>query len=160
MAAMVLTAAAPALAHEVFPEQSIGSTDHNKDNMGVHQFYWPTANPVALPVRSSAKALETIGGVDFRTAVGAPIYAAADGTVVSAGPAGVAIHHGKGVRSLYSELRYLNVKVGQQVRAQHVLGHVSPAQGGGQAYFHFQVAEGTRLVDPMDFLPAVDPDAE
>ncbi|MFN3431841.1 MAG: peptidoglycan DD-metalloendopeptidase family protein, partial [Candidatus Sericytochromatia bacterium] len=73
---------------------------------------------------------------------------------------GVVIHHGRGIRSTYTELRLVKVAVGQQVRSQDVLGQVKPAQGGGQAYFHFQVAEGTRLVDPMDFLPAVDPNAE
>src|SRR5690242_11446209 len=92
LVAMVLTASAPALAHDVHPEQSIGTTDRRENN-GIQQFEWPTDSPVALPVRSSAKALETIGGVDFRTAVGAPVYAAADGTVVSVGPAGVVIHH-------------------------------------------------------------------
>jgi murein DD-endopeptidase MepM/ murein hydrolase activator NlpD len=159
MVAMVLTASAPALAHDVYPDQSIGATDRRENN-GIQQFDWPTDSPVALPVRSSAKALETIGGVDFRTAVGAPVYAVADGTVVSVGPAGVVIHHGKGIRSTYTELRHVKVAIGQHVRVHEVIGQVKPARDGGQAYFHFQVAEGTRLVDPMDFLPAVDPNAE
>jgi hypothetical protein len=33
-------------------------------------------------------------------------------------------------------------------------------RGWEKAHFHFAVSEGTRLVDPMDFLPAVDPNAE
>lgn len=149
----------PALSHDLHPELSIGSTDRT-ENTGVHQFDWPTDSPVALPVRSSAKALETIGGVDFRTAIGAPIYAVADGVVISAGPSGVVVHHGKNLRSTYTHIRQVQVTPGQKVVRRDLLGSVVAPRGWEKAHFHFAVNEGARLVDPMDFLPAVDPNAE
>lgn len=156
---LILAVALPAMARELHPDQSIGSTDRRENN-GIHQFDWPTDSPVDLPVRSSAKALETIGGVEFRTAVGAPIYAVADGTVISTGPAGVVVYHGKDIRSTYSQIRRVQVSVGQKVVRRDVLGEVVAPRGWDKPYFFFQVNQGSRLVDPMDFLPAVDPKAE
>lgn len=157
---LLLVAMSPASAHELRPELSVGATD-NRENSGIHQFDWPTDSPVALPVRSSAKALPTLGGVDFRTAVDAPVYAAAGGTVISAGPEGVVVHHGKNLRSSYSHIRHLKVSVGQKVQVRDVLGHVDAPKGRlEQAHFHFSVNQGSQLVNPVDYLPAVDPLAE
>ncbi|MDB5097736.1 MAG: hypothetical protein JWM80_2157, partial [Cyanobacteria bacterium RYN_339] len=49
---------------------------------------------------------------------------------------------------------------GQVVNRGDVIGNVSAPLQGEQAHFHFQVRQGRRVVNPLDFLPAVDPLAE
>ncbi len=59
-------------------------------------------------------------GLEYATAPGTPVRAAADGTVVFAGPVAGALHvtveHADGVRTSYSYLATLQVRRGQRVR--------------------------------------------
>src|SRR5690606_10174309 len=65
-------------------------------------------------------------GVDYQTAVGAPVAAAAAGRVVFAGRVGAALHvtvlHPDGLRTSYSFLASTAVRPGQQVEGGDVVG--------------------------------------
>jgi hypothetical protein len=65
-------------------------------------------------------------GIDYRTVVGAPVAAAADGEVTFAGPVAGALHvtvaHGDGLRTTASFLADVAVGPGQRVRAGDLLG--------------------------------------
>jgi hypothetical protein len=116
-------------------------------------------------------------GQDFGAPAGTPITAAADGTVVAAGPAGgfgqwIVIDHrldGRLVSSVYGHMWPADVGVseGEQVRAgQHIARVGSNGQSTGP-HLHFEVWEGGRLaggraVDPMPLLsePAAQPEPE
>ena len=79
-------------------------------------------------------------GIDFRAARGTPVYAIADGKVITAfdkwkpkdGKAGgndIIIDHGNGVASGYMHLSKLNVKAGDQIKAGKLIGYTGDTGG-------------------------------
>ncbi len=93
-------------------------------------------------------------GVDFAATPGTPVRAANDGTVSFAGSVAGALHvvvaHEGGIRTSYSFLASIDVRVGQTVTRGQVVGR---AGGSGDAHgpgiLHFGVRVGDRYVDPM-----------
>ena len=85
-------------------------------------------------------------GVDYGTAPGTPVRAAADGEVVFAGAVGGSLHvvvlHPDGVRTTYAFLRTITVTRGQAVVAGQVVGTTA-----GQ--LHFGARVGDRYIDPL-----------
>lgn len=96
-------------------------------------------------------------GVDFGAPMGAPIYAATDGVVVSAGWRGgyglaVVVDHGGGVATLYAHSSRLNVAPGQRVsRGQVIAATGSTGQSTGP-HLHFEVRVNGQPRDPMPYL--------
>lgn len=96
-------------------------------------------------------------GVDFGAPMGASIYAATDGTVVSAGWRGgyglaVVVDHGGGVATLYAHASRLNVSPGQRVsRGQVIAATGSTGQSTGP-HLHFEVRVNGQPRDPMPYL--------
>jgi hypothetical protein len=94
-------------------------------------------------------------GVDFRTEPGAPVRAAADGTVVFAGQVGASRHvvvlHPDGLRTSYSFLVSVEVARGDHVRRGDVVGHAGHE-------LHFGVRAGERYLDPEPLLAGAEPD--
>ena len=96
-------------------------------------------------------------GVDFRAAIGTPIYASNDGVVVLskdryyAGNS-VVLDHGEGVYSVYYHLSERGLKVGDFVRKGEKVGlsGVSGRVTGPHLHFGFMV-QGIP-VDPYDFM--------
>jgi len=96
-------------------------------------------------------------GWDFALDVGAPVVAAADGTVIWAGasndgcgwPAlGVILDHGNGYRTLYWHLSRVDVEVGRQLRRGEVLG-LGGASGCAEGpHLHLAVYYLGRQTDP------------
>ncbi|MDB5099413.1 MAG: hypothetical protein JWM80_3834, partial [Cyanobacteria bacterium RYN_339] len=106
--AMLLAAACPATA--AIPQATLGGGVIDRgENDGVQQFGWPTDSPAALPARSSAKPIDAPGGVDFLAVAGSPVYAAANGEVLSTGPAGIVVTHGNRLTSIYTLIGQLKV---------------------------------------------------
>lgn len=99
-------------------------------------------------------------GTDFRAAMKTPIKASNDGIVVIArnryyAGGSVVIDHGEGIYSLYYHLSKIDVKVGQRVRQDEVVG-LSGATGrvtGPHLHFGFMV-QGVQ-VDPLDFIAKI-----
>ncbi len=94
-------------------------------------------------------------GVDFAEVAGAPVRAAASGQVVYAGwhPGGwgylVALAHGRGLRTMYAHLSYVNVRLGQLVRVGAEIGHVGSTGRSTGPHLHFEARLRGAAIDPV-----------
>jgi hypothetical protein len=93
-------------------------------------------------------------GVDFAATAGVSVRAANDGTVSFAGDVAGSLHvvvaHDGGIRTSYSFLTRVDVRVGQLVRRGQVVGAAGGVgDGHGAGVLHFGVRIGDRYVDPM-----------
>jgi len=95
-------------------------------------------------------------GYDLASTAGAPIQAAAAGRVLFDGDLGiygncVILDHGLGIRSLYGHLRRLDVKAGQRVAQDAVLGRSDSTGLAGGDHLHFAILVGGTYVDPKEW---------
>lgn len=96
-------------------------------------------------------------GIDLAAGYGAPIFAADDGVVVSAGNRGgygqtVIINHGGGLSTLYAHQSRVAVRGGQQVSRGQVIGYEGATGAVTGAHLHFEVRVGGQHRDPMPYL--------
>jgi murein DD-endopeptidase MepM/ murein hydrolase activator NlpD len=96
-------------------------------------------------------------GLDYCGQVGDPIYAAAPGVVVFAGPLTVRgnatmIDHGLGVFTGYMHQSDLLVKVGDRVEQGQLIGRVGNTGRVEGPHLHFEVLVGGVPVNPLDWL--------
>jgi hypothetical protein len=108
------------------------------------------------------------GGADFDAREGAPVYAAADGTVVLvadqffAGQA-IFVDHGDGLVSQYFHLSEIQVSAGQAVRRGERIGAVGSTGRATGPHLHFGTRFRGARVDPLLLLgpaaavPCLDP---
>jgi murein DD-endopeptidase MepM/ murein hydrolase activator NlpD len=107
-------------------------------------------------------------GVEFNNAAGTPVYAAADGLVVFAGPAEggantVAIRHDRGweeqhVFTTYYHNTRLEVRLGQRVRAGELIARVGNTGRATNDHLHFEVhvapaTDSAAIVNPAERFP-------
>lgn len=98
-------------------------------------------------------------GIDFKGAIGSPIFAAAGGRVTFAGPKSgygnaIEITHGNGMLTRYAHLSRIGVKVGQQVAAGSTIGGLGSTGRSTGPHLHFEVRINDRAVNPRPFLEA------
>ena len=96
-------------------------------------------------------------GLDFRGPYGAPIYAAAKGTVSYVGwKSGygktVEIDHGNGLMTRYAHMSSFNATPGQTVAAGAFIGGIGSTGRSTGPHLHFEVRINDRAVDPRPFL--------
>ena len=96
-------------------------------------------------------------GLDFAAPLGTPVHAAMSGVVVSAGAFGgygdqVLLQHGDGSRTRYGHLSRIDVRVGQTVRVDQVIGAVGSTGVSTGAHLHFEVILRSGPVDPAPWL--------
>ncbi|MEO0643334.1 MAG: peptidoglycan DD-metalloendopeptidase family protein [Pseudomonadota bacterium] len=96
-------------------------------------------------------------GIDFRGAMGSPIYAAAPGTVVYAGWRGgygrlIEIRHDNGMVTRYAHLSRLDAEVGETVAAGETIGGLGSSGRSTGPHLHFEVRINNRAVNPRPFL--------
>lgn len=96
-------------------------------------------------------------GIDFAAATGTPIYAAASGTVVSAGYAGNAgnllvINHGGGLATYYMHCSKIYVSAGQSVTKGQNVAAVGTTGNSTGPHLHFQVMLNGTPVNPANYL--------
>jgi hypothetical protein len=91
-------------------------------------------------------------GIDYATAPGTPVRAAADGEVVFAGQVGGDLHvvvlHADGIRTSYSFLRTIAAHRGDRVRQGQAVGTAGDA-------LHFGARAGDTYIDPRLLFGAV-----
>ncbi len=93
-------------------------------------------------------------GVDFGVPPGTPVHAAADGVVVHAGWLGaygnaVIIDHGGGISTLYGHNSYVDVRVGQSVKAGDLISHSGSTGYSTGPHVHFEKRVNGNPVAPF-----------
>jgi len=106
------------------------------------------------PVHDRVQAHE---GIDISAPVGTPIRAAGRGRVIHAGPmAGygllVEIDHGFGMTTVYAHASRIHVRVGQEVERGDVIAQVGATGVATSPHLHYEVRQGGRSLNPMDFI--------
>jgi murein DD-endopeptidase MepM/ murein hydrolase activator NlpD len=96
-------------------------------------------------------------GLDISTDRGQPVYATADATVQTAGPAGaygnmVALDHGFGLVTRYAHLQRVLVKPGDGVRRGEVIGLAGSTGRSTGDHVHYEVLANGRTLNPLRFL--------
>lgn len=96
-------------------------------------------------------------GLDFKGPYGAPIYAAAAGTVSFVGGKQgyghtVEIDHGNGLMTRYAHMSAFRAQVGQRVAAGDVIGAIGNSGRSTGPHLHFEVRIHDNAVNPRPFL--------
>jgi murein DD-endopeptidase MepM/ murein hydrolase activator NlpD len=96
-------------------------------------------------------------GLDFKAGFGAPIYAAAKGTVSFVGRKSgygnvVEVSHGNGLMTRYAHMSAFRAKVGQEVAAGDVIGAIGSTGRSTGPHLHFEVRLNDRALNPRPFL--------
>lgn len=99
-------------------------------------------------------------GLDFRGPVGAPILAAAAGTVSFTGVKQgygncVEISHGNGLLTRYAHMSRIEARVGEVIEPGKVIGAIGSTGRSTGPHLHFEVRIADRPVDPRPFLEAM-----
>ncbi|WP_254913021.1 M23 family metallopeptidase [Novosphingobium sp. B 225] len=99
-------------------------------------------------------------GLDFKGPHGAPIYAAARGTVSFVGQRSgygncVEIDHGNGLVTRYAHMSGFRTVVGKVVKPGEQIGLIGSTGRSTGPHLHFEVRLGDRPVNPRPFLEAV-----
>jgi murein DD-endopeptidase MepM/ murein hydrolase activator NlpD len=98
-------------------------------------------------------------GLDFRGAVGSPIYAAAKGRVSYVGwqqgyGKTVEVTHGNGIMTRYAHLSRFDVKPGQTIEAGDRIAGMGNTGRSTGPHLHFEVRINDRAINPRPFLEA------
>ena len=98
-------------------------------------------------------------GVDMAGPMGEPIYAAANGVVVTAGRTGgygnmVEINHGKGMATRYGHLSAILVHPGQKVHQGEEIARMGSTGRSTGTHLHFEVRVDGQAVNPRPYLDA------
>jgi len=96
-------------------------------------------------------------GIDIGASAGAPILAATDGAVASAGSLGgygnaTVIEHGGGMATLYGHQSAILVSPGDRVTAGEVIGRVGCTGACTGPHLHFEVRIDGEPVNPVPYL--------
>lgn len=97
-------------------------------------------------------------GIDIANAVGTPILAVMDGTVIDSGPASgfgnwIRIRHDDGAISVYGHMATLDVAVGQRVTAGQKIAGMGSLGFSTGSHLHFEIhPDGNAPVDPVPWL--------
>ncbi|MBB1494461.1 M23 family metallopeptidase [Propioniciclava sp. MC1683] len=133
------------------------------------KFFWPTEGEISSPwgmrLHPILRYTRLHGGADIGGAVGAPIYAVADGVVTKAaqgynGGSGnnVRIDHGQmdgqNIETSYLHMNSISVSDGQKVKKGQQIGTVGNTGLSTAPHLHFSVYVNGANSDPAPFLYA------
>jgi len=96
-------------------------------------------------------------GLDISTDKGQPVYATADGTIVSAAFTGeygnlIVMDHGFGLRTRYGHLSGFAAKPGQTIRRGAVIGYVGATGRATGSHLHYEILANGQLINPLKIL--------
>lgn len=102
-------------------------------------------------------------GIDIGAKMGTPVVAAWSGIVTKTGKGGkggwaVHIEHAKGFNTYYAHLKSRPVvSVGEEVEQGQIVGYVGMSGNakGTTPHLHFEVHNGTKLVNPLSYLSSM-----
>ena len=123
----------------------------NKDLSRIASGFGYRIDPVYKTVKMHA-------GLDFAAPQGTPIYATANGTVVTGGNTGngygnhVVINHGYGYETLYGHMVRVKVHPGQKVKRGEIIGWVGSTGKSTGPHCHYEVHKNGQHLDPVYFF--------
>jgi murein DD-endopeptidase MepM/ murein hydrolase activator NlpD len=96
-------------------------------------------------------------GIDVATAMGTPVRAPADGTVVFAGQEGgygyvLVLDHGYGLKTRYGHLQRIDVKVGEKVKRGQFVAAVGNTGRSTGPHLHYEVRVNGVADNPRKFI--------
>lgn len=97
-------------------------------------------------------------GLDFAAAMGTPIYATANGKVISTafedGGYGnhVVVNHGYGYETLYGHMVRIKVKRGEDIKRGEVIGWVGNTGKSTGPHLHYEVIRNGTKIDPVHYF--------
>jgi murein DD-endopeptidase MepM/ murein hydrolase activator NlpD len=124
---------------------------------GKGPFVWPVQGKVIGAFGSSNEGLKN-DGINIAAPSGAPVVAAADGTIAYAGNElrgfgnMILIRHDGGYVTAYAHNASLLVKKGDKVKRGQTIARVGQTGAVFGPQLHFEIRKGTQPVDPMSFL--------
>ena len=122
---------------------------------------WPVAGWISSPFGERTSPFtnkkELHKGVDIAAAIGTPVVAPGDGTVLFSGEMdgggfGVTIDHQGGLVTSYGHLRDTAVIKGQAVSRGQVIGHVGDSGQSTGPHLHYETRLGGVPVNPMRYI--------
>ena len=120
-------------------------------------FVWPAQGKVISKFGTTSDGLRN-DGINISAPAGAPVMAAADGTVAYAGNQLrgfgnlVLIRHANGLITAYAHNQSLLVQKGDKVKRGTVIARVGQTGNVAKPQLHFEVRKGEEPVDPMKYL--------
>jgi murein DD-endopeptidase MepM/ murein hydrolase activator NlpD len=98
-------------------------------------------------------------GIDIGGKIGDPVYAAADGTIISADRdsahgKNIIISHGNGLKTRYSHLSKIIAEPGQKVKKGEIIGLMGSTGRSTGPHLHYEVIKNGSQVDPEQYLPS------
>ena len=139
---------------DVEPADPPPATDRPSSSSG---FIWPVTGPISSYFSSG----HPLGiDIDQFRSPGAPVYAAASGTVTFAGGTSccsyglyIVINHGNGLETAYAHLGSFEVSQGEYVEQGRVIGYVGLTGYTTGYHLHFEVHLNGQIVNPLNYLP-------
>jgi murein DD-endopeptidase MepM/ murein hydrolase activator NlpD len=123
--------------------------------------------PFSIPVKSSFRFTSGFGqrwgrlhaGTDFAAPIGTPIYATADGVIISAGWSSgygrlIKIRHEFGIETRYAHLNSMDVRTGQRVSRGDRIGAMGNSGRSTGSHLHYEVRVNGNPVNPMTYIRA------
>jgi murein DD-endopeptidase MepM/ murein hydrolase activator NlpD len=104
------------------------------------------------------KTVKMHAGLDFAAPQGTPIYATADGTVITSGNTNngygnhVVINHGYGYETLYGHMVRVKARSGQAVKRGEVIGWVGSTGKSTGPHCHYEVHKNGQRINPVYFF--------
>lgn len=123
------------------------------------RFVWPVAGRVISPFGKVASG-ERNDGINIAASLGAPIHAAAAGTVTYAGNGIkgygnlILIRHEDGYVTAYAHAQSILVSRGDRVDKGQAIGYAGETGDVREPQLHFEIRHGVRPVDPRPLLMA------
>jgi len=121
------------------------------------QFAWPLRGRVISEFGTKISG-EKNDGINIAATLGAPIRAAANGTVTYAGDGLkgygnlVLIRHAEGYVTAYAHADSLSVAKGDIVSKGQIIGYAGSTGGASEPQLHFEIRHGTTPVNPRALL--------
>jgi murein DD-endopeptidase MepM/ murein hydrolase activator NlpD len=96
-------------------------------------------------------------GIDFGARENDPVYAAADGTIITTGSDNahgnnIVVQHLNGIRTWYMHLNKINVRVGDSVGKGEIIGLVGSTGRSTGPHLHYEVIKNGTSIDPTPYL--------
>jgi murein DD-endopeptidase MepM/ murein hydrolase activator NlpD len=124
------------------------------------RFVWPVVGQIMRRYGLQATGARN-DGINIRAEMGETVRAAADGVVAYAGDLAafgklVLIRHGNGWLTAYGHAETLLVTRGQAVKQGQPIAKAGASGSAREPQLHFEIRDGRKPVNPMDWLPKRD----